>query len=259
MKHIVFYSGGIVSWMTAKRVIEKYGKENVILLFADTLIEDVDLYRFIDDTVAEMGVKFYRVADGRTPWEVYKDSNFLGNNQKAPCSYVLKQRVSEDWVIDNFSPDECVLYLGIDWSESHRKIAPVKKWHPYTVQFPMCEPPFMDKSDMFKELEKIGIEVPRLYKMGFSHNNCGAFCCKAGQGHFAKLLKELPNKFKEVEEKEQEVRESIGKDVTILRKQVNKKMYRYSLKQLREDIEANKKVDEQDIGGCGCFLDDINN
>lgn len=35
MKHVVFFSDGIGSYMTAKRVIEKHGKNNVDLLFTD--------------------------------------------------------------------------------------------------------------------------------------------------------------------------------------------------------------------------------
>lgn len=27
----------------------------------------------------------------------------------------------------------------------------------------------------------------------------------------------------------------------------------YTLEQLRKDIEAQKEIDELDIGGCGCF------
>src|SRR6185312_3546767 len=49
-KHVVFYSGGLGSFATALRVIEKHGTENLTLLFTDTLIEDHDLYRFIIET-----------------------------------------------------------------------------------------------------------------------------------------------------------------------------------------------------------------
>lgn len=49
-KHVVFYSGGLGSFATTLRVIEKHGKENLTLLFTDTLIEDSDLYRFIIET-----------------------------------------------------------------------------------------------------------------------------------------------------------------------------------------------------------------
>jgi hypothetical protein len=46
VKHIVNFSGGACSFWAAHRVIQKHGKENVILLFADTMIEDEDLVRF---------------------------------------------------------------------------------------------------------------------------------------------------------------------------------------------------------------------
>lgn len=254
MKHIVFYSGGIGSWAAAKRVIVKYGKQDTILLFTDTLIEDEDLYRFIQETVSEMGVEFHRIADGRTPFEVYKDVRYLGNSRIAPCSHKLKQEVAEKWIKENFSPDDCVLYLGIDWTEEHRTNAPRKNWHPYKVEFPMCEEPYVTKDEMLQELERLGIEIPRLYKMGFAHNNCGGFCCRAGQGHFANLLKQMPERFAEYEAKEEEIRQYLGKDVAIMKKTKNKVTFPYTLRQLREDIEAKLPVDLDDIGGCGCFV-----
>jgi hypothetical protein len=256
MKHIVFYSGGIGSWATAKRVIARHGKENAILLFTDTLIEDEDLYRFIDETVKEMGCEFVRVADGRTPWEVFRDVRFLGNSRTAPCSHILKQKVARKWIEENFEPDECVLYLGIDWTEIHRTTAPRKNWHPYQVEFPMTEEPFLSKNEMLEQLKSLGIEVPRLYKFGFSHNNCGGGCCRAGQGHFAHLLKTLPDVFARWEEEEEELRKFLGKDISMMKKTVKGTTQTYTLRQLREDIESNYQIDIFDIGGCGCFVDD---
>ena len=55
MKHIISYSGGLGSAITADFVCKQYGKENVILLFADTLIEDKDLYRFNEDIIKLLG------------------------------------------------------------------------------------------------------------------------------------------------------------------------------------------------------------
>ena len=254
MKHIVFYSGGVGSWATAKRVVEKHGQNNVILLFTDTLIEDEDLYRFIDETVAQLGVEFVRIADGRTPFEVYKDERFLGNSRLAPCSHALKQKTARKWITENFHPDECVLYLGIDWTEEHRTAAPIKNWQPYKVEFPMCDAPYLSKDDIFNELKKVNIEIPRLYKMGFSHNNCGGFCCRAGQGHFARLLEEMPERFAEYEAKEEELRQYLGKDVAMMKKTRNKVTRPYTMRELREDMEAKKAVDMTDIGGCGCMV-----
>ena len=49
MKHIVSLSGGTSSAVAADRVINRYGRDNVILWFADTNWEDEDLYRFLKD------------------------------------------------------------------------------------------------------------------------------------------------------------------------------------------------------------------
>lgn len=255
MKHIIFYSGGIGSWMTAKRIVEKHGKENVILLFTDTLIEDEDLYRFIDDTVEEMGVKCIRIKDGRTPWQVFKDVRWLGNSRLAQCSHHLKQKTADKWIKENFKPDECILYLGIDWTESHRTVAPVKNWAPYKVEFPMCEEPLMTKDEMLSELNKLGIKTPRLYDLGFSHNNCGGMCVKGGQGHFLNLLRQFPERFEWMENYEIEMQKFLGQDVTILKRTVNGKRENLSLQQLREEYEAgSKQLDFYDMGGCGCFI-----
>lgn len=257
MKHIVFYSGGIGSWATAKRVSAEYGTDNLILLFADTLIEDEDLYRFIDETAAEIGGHFVRVADGRTPWDVYFDKRFLGNSRLAPCSHELKQKPARKWIEENFGPDECILYLGIDWTEEHRTKAPVKNWAPYRVEFPLCEPPYVTKDELLAELDRVGIKRPRLYEMGFAHNNCGGFCCRAGQGHFANLLAKMPERFAEHEEREQEFRNFIGKDVAMMKRVRGGVTYPLTMAELRKEIESKSvEIDMTDIGGCGCFVDD---
>lgn len=254
MKHIVMYSGGIGSWMTAKRVVEKYGKENTLLLFTDTLIEDEDLYRFLDETAKQLDVELVKIADGRTPFEIFQEVKFLGNSRIAHCSKILKQDTSREWIHANYKPDECILYLGIDWTEKHRVKAPREGWAPYTVKFPMCVEPYLSKDEMIFELNQCGIKTPRLYEMGFSHNNCGGFCCRAGQGHFANLLDKMPERFDHYEKLELETIDMIGKNVAMMTKQENGVKRPYTMKNLREDIQQNQEIDQYDIGGCGCFV-----
>lgn len=257
MKHIVFYSGGIGSWYAAKRVIEKHGKENVILLFTDTKTEDEDLYRFLEESAKKIDVHLEIIANGKTVWEVFEHNKFLGNSRIAPCSRELKQKTASKWIKKNFKPNECILYLGIDWTEMHRVESPKKNWLPYVVEFPMTEQPFVDKYKMLDALKQYQIEVPKLYKLGFSHNNCGGFCCRVGQGHFINLLQKMPERYKYHEEKEQHFIKTIGKEQAMLRKTIDGERVNYTLKQLREDFESQPhQVDLFDIGGCGCFVED---
>jgi len=83
--HVVQFSGGIGSWATAMRVAQRHGTDGLVLLAADTKVEDPDLWRFVADSAAHLGVEPVVVADGRTPWEVFAAHRFLGNSRVAPC------------------------------------------------------------------------------------------------------------------------------------------------------------------------------
>ena len=290
------YSGGIGSWYTAKRVIKEHGPEDVICLFTDTLIEDDDLYRFLLETTQVMfnldhrtylkrlksippishktmderkkflmnlGRKvsnedhFIWLSDGRDPWDVFKDARFIGNSRIAQCSHELKQNQSREWILSNYSPEECIVYLGIDWTEMHRAKKALKQWKPYNASFPLCTDPLVTKVEMIKLLEKTDIAVPKLYGLKYEHNNCGGACVRGGQGQFINLLRNNRQLYLYHEDKEQEMIKFLGKDVSILTRKVNKKKETLTLRKLREEFESGNVngIDFNDIGGCGCFVD----
>lgn len=256
MKHIVLYSGGLGSYFTTKRILEQgISKEDIILLFTDTLVEDEDLYRFLKESTEHLGIPLFRVYDGRDIWQVFKDVEYLGNSRIDPCSRILKRQLSRK-VVGSFDSDDVIVYLGFDWTEINRFEKAQKAWLPYTIKCPLIDKPYIDKEDMKRMIEQEdGIQLPRLYKMGFAHNNCGGGCVKAGIGHFAKLYREFPERFALWEAKEQEVREHLDKDVSILRRTKDGVRYNFTLRQLREEIETLSTSELCDIGGCGCFVE----
>lgn len=238
MIHISSYSGGGASWYTSELLAERFGKENVINLFADTLIEDEDTYRFIEETTLKSGIKLVRVADGRDPWDVFHDVKWIGNSQVAQCSTLLKQKMCKDDVVANYSPDECIVYVGIDWSEIHRMDAIREGWKPYRVEAILTEPPYIDKEFIFKKMAEQGIRKPRLYEMGFSHNNCGGFCVRAGKGHFINLLQKMPERYLYHEGKEQEMRDYLERDdVSILSNSI---FSHYETKEVNETTDERQ-------------------
>jgi hypothetical protein len=84
--HVVQYSGGIGSWATAMRVAQRHGTDGLVLLAADTKVEDPDLWRFVTDSAAHLGVEPVVVTDGRTPWQVFADQRFLVLSPKRQVS-----------------------------------------------------------------------------------------------------------------------------------------------------------------------------
>lgn len=250
--HIVLYSGGLASWRVADLVIEEHGVEDVVLLFTDTRCEDADLYRFLDETSAAFGVELTRIAEGRDVWEVFFDVKMIGNTRVDPCSRVLKREPTRRWLCDNADPERDVIYLGFDMFEDHRYQRALEHWSPWTIEAPLVER--IETRPMIQAmLEARGIAIPRLYTLGFSHNNCGGACVKAGQGHWAHVLRELPEIYEHWEEREQAFRERFDKDVAILRDQRGGSTTPLTLAELRRRIEADEQVDLFDIRGCGCF------
>lgn len=256
MEHINMYSGGRGSWLQSILLAERYGAENVLNLFTDTLIEDEDTYRFIDQTTKQSGIELVRLADGRTPWEVFKDVKWIGNSRLAQCSHLLKQKPARKWIEDHYKPEEVTLYVGIDWTEDHRMPRIIENWEPYHVTSLLLDPPYMDKADVLKMMKFRGIEPPRLYAMGFSHNNCGGFCVRGGQAHFINLLKTKRDLYLFHENEEEKMRQYLERDdVSILTRVVGEEKQTLTMRQLREEWESGlgMQIDMFDIGGCGCF------
>ena len=143
MHRIVMFSGGVGSWGAARRTIERHGPENVTLLFADTLIEDEDLYRYLDETAAQARLQpLVRLEEGRDPWEVFHDKRFLGNSRIDPCSRILKRELMRKWMNANYTPETAIAVLGFDWSEVHRFERAKGPWEPWTIEAPLCDKPY---------------------------------------------------------------------------------------------------------------------
>jgi hypothetical protein len=114
----------------------------------------------------------------------------------------------------------------------------------------------LDKAQMIAWAETEGLRPPRLYALGFAHNNCGGGCVRAGHGQFKHLLEVMPERFAEWERREQEVSEFLGKPVAILRDRRGGVVTPLPLVELRRRGESQPSlIDADDIGGCGCFVD----
>ena len=256
-RHVVMYSSGIGSWATARRVAKQHGTDNLVLLFADVGGdhsnphdgEDEDNYRFLYESAAAIGGELVVLNTGETIWDVFRRRRFLGNSRQANCSEELKQKPCRRWLEANCDPADTVVYIGIDWSETHRIDKIRAAYMPWRAEFPMTEPPYMDKHQMLAACRTEGIEPPRLYATGAAHANCGGGCTRAGVGAFTRLHMTNPERFAHWERREQEMRDYLGKDVTILKSG--------TLAALRERLDTGQStLDDTEERGCdACFTD----
>jgi hypothetical protein len=257
------FSGGLGSWATAKRVAERHGTDDLFLVFADVkgestsphAGEDEDTYRFIAEAAANVGGTLVTLNEGRDIWQVFHDNRFLGNSRLANCSKFLKQIPCREWLDANCDPADTTVYVGIDWTESHRLPVIERAYLPFKAEAPMTEAPYLTKEDVKAACIDAGINIPRLYAAGFPHNNCGGFCVRAGQTQFKLLLETHPERYAYHEAKEAELREYLGADVAILRDRTRGTSTPLTLRRFRERFEDQPAlVEDFDWGGCGCFV-----
>lgn len=248
------FSGGVGSWACAKRVAAQHGTERLTLLFADTKVEHPDTYRFLREAAANVGGTLVEIADGRTIWEVFRDVRYLGNSRVDPCSRILKRDLCDAWLAQHFTPENVTVYVGIDWSESHRYETIRERKKPWVYEAPLCAAPYLTKDQMNDWAEREGLRKQELYRLGMPHANCGGGCVKMGIGGFARLLRADREQYLEWERNEASLRDLLG-DVSILRDRAGGETAPLTLASLRSRLEDGGQCDMLDIGGCGCFVD----
>jgi len=257
MKHIVSISGGSASAVAADRVLSRYGKTSTTLWFADTLWEDEDLYRFLEDLETRWGMTIERSTDGRTPLEVAEDKKLIPNSFAAPCSHELKQKPFLRYI--KGLPKPITVHLGLSWDEEHRMGKPKEIYEGVegvTVDFPLLWKPLPYMS-YTKTIIEWGIKAPRLYELGFPHNNCGGRCVRQGIREWVRLKRTMPERFSEVSDWEQAQREKGGprKNRSILKDRQGGEASALTLAELASREKDTEQIEMFPGDSFGCFCE----
>ena len=150
------------------------------------------------------------------------------------------------------------MHIGFDFTEVHRFERSKKHYLPIVIESLILNSR-LDKHLMKSELKGLGINLPRLYTLGFAHNNCGGFCFKAGIGHFKQLYDKMPERYIYHMNKEKDLIKQIGKPVSILKRVRNGMKINLTLEMLKKEFDNNNMQltfdEEFDIGGCDCFTE----
>lgn len=241
IKYVTMFSGGASSAYVGYKMVQQYGKDNCILFFTDTLWEDKDNYRFMEEIAQYIGIDITYRVNGKTPEDIFFDMGYLGNARLAKCSEILKVRETvyfiEELRNEGYEP---ILFFGIGPHEKNRADNLRELYNhwaiePVETRFPMIEI-YKGEVNAKKIIEEEWkIKLPRMYKLGFTHANCGGRCVRGGFKHYALLYRVWPERYKEQEEMEERFRNQFHKNVSILKKDQGP----YTLKQLRMDFENN--------------------
>lgn len=228
MYYVVSIGGGLTSTVfLPEMMLDRYGKKAVTFVMAKLPNEDPDVWKLCHAVEQYYGITIEYIGKNLTPWDVFFKERFLGNSRIDPCSKNLKREVLKEYM-KRFEPAQTKLAVGISWDEVHRMKDITSRWAMigFDVIAPLVTDFRLTREEQQAECEKRFGFVPRLYKWGFAHNNCGGACIKAGMREWARLLWYLPDVFEWWQEGEELFQATVG-NYTILRE--TKQGIRYSL------------------------------
>ena len=227
MKHVICFSGGWSSAETAAKVVARYGKEDVILVNHECLLEDDDNTRFENEVAAYLGLPITYVnfddADTKDQFDVVIEKgsfiNVASVNREALCTHVMKTEPFMRWLSENFYPydtlfllkQDCIIYYGFDKEEPARiqRRSGIVGAQGYKTAYPSLW-------DMEPILIKSGIKPPDCYKV-YKHANCKG-CLKAGWQHWYCVYVLEPAIYEKGEKAEDVIGYTIHKDCSLREK-----------------------------------------
>ena len=200
------FSCGAASAVATKLTVVEYPDTVIVNAFLKE--EHKDNRRFLLDCERWFGRAIQVVCDeryGASTHEVWTRKRFIKGPRGAPCSGELKRRVlgllaqEGDVNIVGFTREE------VDRFDDLCDHFPDKIW-----KAPLIERG-LDKDDCLAMIERAGIELPMMYRLGYDNANCIG-CPKGGQAYWQNIRADFPDDFVQI----QTIQESIGEGARFL-------------------------------------------
>ncbi len=205
-KVIARFSCGAASAVATKLAIKKYG--DVVIYYNDTGSEHPDNVRFMKDCEAWFGQKVNVLTSDKFAniWEVFEARRYLSGPSGAPCTGELKRKPGEAvWNIGD------VEIFGYTADEAHRLERFRKDNDERIIECPLIDH-HLTKEDCLGMIERAGIEIPTMYKLGFRNNNCIG-CVKARDSidYWKRVRKHFPEHFNRMAALERDIGHTINR------------------------------------------------
>lgn len=241
---VVWFSCGAASAAAAYFTLKRYGANNKVILLNNPVAEEhEDNERFITDCEKWLKTPITKILNPKYPDHscetVWNKRKYMSGPMGAPCTVELKKRARQHWENNNHA-DYHVFGFTSEELKRHNRF----KLNERDNILPILIEEGYSKQDCINLLEREGIEVPYMYKLGYPNNNCIG-CVKATSptywNHVRKVHPEVFNKRLETSEK-------LGV------KLVQYKGERISLKDL--DPEAKGRKLKSMVIECGLFCEE---
>lgn len=185
---VVWFSCGAASAVAAKKTLEKYGEDYNILIVNNPVVnEHPDNERFLKDVEKWLGVQIIKAINPNYPScdirDVFNERRYVSGIQGAPCTMLLKKEARYQFELKN-KIDWHVLGFTVEEWKRQKRFNTFERGN----TIPVLVTELITKEDCFKILEKEGIELPEIYKLGYPNANCIG-CVKSSSPTYWNLVR----------------------------------------------------------------------
>lgn len=174
----VWFSCGAASAVAAKKTVELFSDIAKIRIVNNPIKEeDEDNQRFLKDVEQWIGVKIELALNSRYPSasceQVWSDRRYMSGVLGAPCTLELKKKARQEWERCNHVDWHVLGFVAEEKKRSDNFMLTERQ-----NLLPVLIDQGISKADCFRIIQEAGIELPRIYKMGYPNANCIG-CVKA--------------------------------------------------------------------------------
>lgn len=188
---VCLFSCGAASAVATKLAIARRPDAELVIYNNHIVEEHPDNERFLRDCERwfDRPVEVAQNEDyGGSIYEVFRRNRFLKGRTGAPCTKKLKREMREKFM----RPDDLVV-IGFTAEEGGRLDRFIDANNGMRV-WPILIESNLTKADCLGIIQRAGIELPAMYKLGYANNNCRG-CVKGGQGYWNKIRRDFPEYF----------------------------------------------------------------
>jgi hypothetical protein len=204
---ISWFSCGSASSYATYLALQKY--DNVEIVYCKVRQEHPSNEIFLKEFEIKFNVKIKILENEKYQGDIYNvflKKKFIKNQSGAPCTLHLKKDMRKA-----YQKQGDIQIFGYTIEEYERMNRFIDA-NPDVILDNILIDNKIRKKDCLQWLKDMGFELPEMYKLGYSNNNCVG-CVKGGKGYWNKIRVDFPDAFEKMATIERIVGHSINTEV----------------------------------------------
>lgn len=193
LRIVVWFSCGSASAVTAKLILARgLPRDDVAIARCVVANEHPDNDRFAADCERWFGQPILNLRSKRYAdcWEVWERRRFIVSPHGALCTTEMKKFVRYDFEREWLPTHQAFGYTAEEQDRAER----FRRNNPDVRLLTPLIDAGLRKADCLALIERIGIELPAMYRLGYRNNNCIG-CPKGKMGYWNKIRQDFPDVF----------------------------------------------------------------